>query len=163
MKLEVATQLQLKVLLRISSQYRRVKLQNSQELLGEIKLRVLALFSLKLGRMDAAPAAAQPYRVLQMQHLVVHDVLDGALGYARMIEYLAYHNRVVRRIIVAKPVACSFRTPGHLWPCQQPVKKMAVQLVKDCIQIVDPALGLTNALAAPNLPHQVRLARHVLR
>lgn len=51
--------------------------------------------------MYAALAAAHPYRMLQVQHLVVDNVLHGATGNTQIIEDATHDNRIVGRIIVS--------------------------------------------------------------
>ena len=48
--------------------------QGLQKTFRLLKLREELFFSLELGWMDAAAAAAQPDRVLEVKHLVVDDV-----------------------------------------------------------------------------------------
>src|SRR4029078_4031378 len=86
---------------------RRYLLQSFQELLGRTHFFKPLLFRLKLRRMYASASAAQFYRVLQMQHLVIDDVLNHISRNLGMIEHAAHHDGIVRRIIVAQPIACT--------------------------------------------------------
>jgi hypothetical protein len=51
-------------------------LQISQELLHFVQLGEEFFFGLKVGRVHTAAGAPQSYRVLEVEHLVIHDVLD---------------------------------------------------------------------------------------
>ena len=80
-----------------------------------------------------------------------------------MIKYPADNNRIVRGIIMSQPIARAIAAPRHLRACQQAVKKTNVQVLKDAVQVIGVALRRNDALSPSHLPHQVRLARHVLR
>jgi hypothetical protein len=56
--------------------WKLVFLQVAQKLFYFSKLGEELFFGLKLGGVDAPSAAAQSYRVLEMEHLVIDDVLD---------------------------------------------------------------------------------------
>ena len=73
-----------------------------QELLYFVQLGEEFFFRLKFGRVHTAAAAAQSYRVLEVEHLVIHDVLDGGAGNAGMVEDAAHHDGIVRRVVVAR-------------------------------------------------------------
>src|SRR5258708_921684 len=75
--------------------------QALQERLRPLQLRKQLLLSLKLGGVYAAPAAAQPDRMLQVEHLVVNDIFHGVARNQELVKDAADHNRIVRRIVVA--------------------------------------------------------------
>ena len=66
----------------------------------------LRLVRLELAGVDAAAQPPHPYRVLQVQHLVVKQVFNRITGARRPVEDPAHHNRVVRGVVVPQ------RTPG---------------------------------------------------
>src|SRR2546421_681690 len=70
-------------------------LQTLQESLGGLDLGKKALLGLELGRVHAAPAAAEFHRMLEVQHLVVQQVLEGKARHARVVEDAADHDGVV--------------------------------------------------------------------
>ncbi len=90
-----------------------------------------------------------------MQHLVIHDVLQRAPRYPRMIEHPAHHNRVMRGIVVPQAIAGMIAAPRHLRTRQQAVEETYVQIVKDRFKIVESALRRLYALAPAHLPQQM--------
>src|SRR5260370_20570019 len=112
--------------------------------------------------MYAALAATHPYRMLQVQHLVVDNVLHGATGNTRIIENPAHDNRIVGWIIVSQAVAGVLAAPGHRRAGQKSIKKTHIQLLEDDVEIVSVALRRGDALPSAPLAHQVGLPRHVL-
>ena len=66
--------------------------------------------------MDAAAAAAQLHWMLQMEHFVIDDVLDGITRNALVVEGTADHDGVVRRIVMGKASAGVRLAPCHPRP-----------------------------------------------
>src|ERR1700720_1644416 len=95
--------------------------------------------------------------MFQMQHLVIHDVLESATWNGRVVEDATYHDRVMSGIVVPEAVACMIAAPSHPRPGQEPEKEARVQFVEDCFQVVSMATGRLDAFAAANLPHQISL------
>src|SRR5258708_34220794 len=87
--------------------------QALQERLRPLQLRKQLLLSLKLGGVYAAPAAAQPDRMLQVEHLVVNDIFHGVARNQELVKDAADDNRIVRRIVVAEDAAGLWRAPPH--------------------------------------------------
>ena len=112
--------------------------------------------------MDAALAAPHPYRMLQVQHLVVDNVLHGATGNTQIIENAAHDDRIVGWIIVSQAVAGVLAAPGHRRAGQKSIKKMGIQFLEDDVEIVSAALRRSDALPSAHLPHPMGFARHVL-
>src|SRR5207248_654862 len=112
--------------------------------------------------MHTAPAAAQSYRMLQMQHLVIKDVVHSTPRHSRMVENPAYHNRIVRRIVVSQAIPRMIAAPGHLRTRHQPMKEPRIQLVKNRFKIVDSSFGCVDALASAHLPQEMRLLADVM-
>jgi hypothetical protein len=112
--------------------------------------------------MDASPAAPQPHRMLQMQHLMIDDVVHRIARHLRVIEDLADYNGVVSGIVMAKAVARALPAPCHLGPGEESAKEAEVQFIEQNFQIIGMALGLRDALAPADLPHQVRLGGDVV-
>ena len=133
-----------------------------QKRLRQLELRKQLLLGMKLSRVYAPPAAAQPYGMLQVQHLVVNDVLDGVAGNQELVEDAADHDRIVRRIVMPEDAARLGRAPTHARTAQQSMKEAAVQILEDRIEIVDAALRRMQPLASAHLPHQVRLAHNFM-
>src|SRR5579859_7249835 len=100
---------QLAALLRFHDEPRpwseRPSIQASQmleEFLGLIQLREEFLLLLKGRRMDHPPAPAQLDRMSQVQHLMINKVFDCEARRRGAVKDPAYHDGVVRRIIVAQ-------------------------------------------------------------
>jgi hypothetical protein len=77
----------------------------SQKLFYFVQLGEKLFFCLKVGRVHTAAAAPKSYRMLEVEHLVIHDVFDGETGNPGMIEDAAHHDGIVRGIIVAEAIA----------------------------------------------------------
>ena len=138
---------------------------HSQPLQERVRLghpRKHFLFRLELRRVHASPAPTQSYRMLQMQHLVVDDVLQHVARHLGMIEYAADDDRVVRRIVVAQDAARLRLAPAHARPRHQPVKEARVQLFKHHVQIVEMTACRAQQLASANLTHEMCLAHNVV-
>jgi len=105
--------------------------------------------------MHAPSAPAQFYRMLQVQHLVVHDVFDSVAGYARVIEHATDDDCIVSGIVMPETVAGMITAPGHLGTRQQSVKETRVQIFEDLFQVVRPALRRLDPLSPAHLPHQM--------
>ena len=69
-------------------------------MLGALELREKFFLALKVGAMYAAARAAQTYRMPQVQHLVINEILHGKLRYVLTVEYLADDDSVVRRVVM---------------------------------------------------------------
>ena len=67
-----------------------------------MQMREELLLRLELLAMNAAPAAAHLHRMLEVQHLVVQDVLDGVAGHQRMVEDTAHHDGVMGGVVVCQ-------------------------------------------------------------
>ncbi len=68
--------------------------------------------------MDTAAAAAQLYRMLQMEHFVIDDVLDGVTRHALVVEGATDHDGVVCGIVMRKASAGVDLAPRHLRAAQ---------------------------------------------
>jgi hypothetical protein len=112
---------------------------------------------LKRRAVDATPAPAKLDRMLQVQHLVVDDVLDRVERNLGMVEDTADHNGIVSGIVMAKAVACVIAAPSHLRASQKAKEKTLVQVLKNCIQIVGPALRGIDLLASSHLADEMSL------
>jgi hypothetical protein len=80
-------------------------LDDSQEFLSGYDLWEEVFFCHELFRVHTPPAPPQPYRMLQMQHLVVEDVLDYITRHAPVVKYPADDDGIVRGIVMAEAVA----------------------------------------------------------
>lgn len=71
-----------------------------------------ALFGLELAGVDAAASGFDADRMLEVEHLVVEQVLDGATGSVGPVEDAADHDGVVSGIVVAQHAAGLMSAPG---------------------------------------------------
>jgi hypothetical protein len=71
-----------------------------------------ALFGLKFAGVNAPASGFDADGMLQVEHLVVEQVLDGAAGSIGAVEDAAHHNGVVSGIVVAQHAAGVVGTPG---------------------------------------------------
>src|SRR5258708_2405258 len=88
-------------------------------------------FRHKLARVHASSAAPKFHGMLQMQHLVKHDVFDDEARHAGMIKDTADHDRVVRGIVVAEAIPGMVAAPGELWTAHQAMEEPAVQVFEN--------------------------------
>jgi hypothetical protein len=100
--------------------------------------------------------------MLQVEHLMVNDVVDGVLRDSRMIEDPTHYDGIVSGIVMTQAVAGTVAAPGELWPGQKPVEKSGVQIFKHRLQIIDPTLCRVQAFTPAYLPHQVCLSCDVV-
>src|SRR3954467_14256203 len=89
------------------------ELQASEEGPGLLQMREKLFFSLELRRVHAPPRAFQFHRMPEVQHLVVHDVLDYMPRYARMIQNTGHNDGVMRGIIMSQQITRRIAAPGQ--------------------------------------------------
>ncbi len=77
-----------------------------------VELGEEALFGLKLAGVDAAAAGFDPDGVLEVEHLVIEEVLDGAARGVGTIEDAADDDGVVSGVVVAEHTASMVGGPG---------------------------------------------------
>src|SRR5271165_2932563 len=108
--------------------------------------------------MHAASSVLSSHRMLEVEHLVIHQVFDGEARSISAIEDPAYHDGVVRGVVVAqKPLRCVL-APGQLRPAQQSMEEADVDGLKNFVEIVMLALCCRDALASARLPDALALA-----
>src|SRR5450631_263261 len=101
-----------------------------QKLLYFFQLRKQFFFGLKFRGVDTAAAAPQSHWMLEMEHLVIHDVLDGGAGHPRMVEDTTDDDGIMRGIVMAKAVASAIAAPCHLRPSQQAMEESYIEIFK---------------------------------
>src|SRR3954452_6955 len=82
-----------------------------------------------------------------MQHLVVHDVLDRVARHPGIVEDAAYHDSVMRGIVVSQGVASGIAAPRHVGATQQTVEVACIQFVKNAFEVVVSAAWRSDVLA----------------
>ena len=110
-------------------------------------------------RVDAAAQAARPDGMLEVQHLVVEQVLDGVARAGGTVEDAADDDGVVGGVVVAERALGVVLAPGEVGAAEQPAEKARVERVEDLLEIEEAALGPEVALAAARGADELRLAR----
>ena len=77
-----------------------------------VELGEEAFFSLKLAGVDATPTGFDPDGVLQVEHLVVEEVFDGAARGVGAVEDAGDDDGVVGGVVVAEHAASLVGGPG---------------------------------------------------
>src|SRR4051812_28944142 len=121
------------------------------------QFRKKSLFSHELSRMYAAPIALEFYRVPQVQHLVVHEILDRITRDPRVVKDPADHDRVVRGVIVTETLPRGVRAPHHVRPAEQAKEESVIQRIKDLVQVIDRSTMCSDLLSPTHLPDQMGL------
>jgi hypothetical protein len=100
-----------------------------------------ALFGLELPGVDAAATSFDADGVLEVEHLVVEEVLDGAAGGIGAIEDAADDDCVVRCVVVAEHAAGVVGAPGEGGTTEETVEEAGVEGFEDFVEIVVVAAG----------------------
>ncbi len=112
--------------------------------------------------MDAAAAGFDADGVLEVEHLVVEEVLDGAAGGVGAVEDAAYDDGVVGGVVVAEHAAGVVGAPGKDGAAEESVEETGVEGVEDFVEVVVVADGGEDALAAAGLADVFGLTGDVL-
>jgi hypothetical protein len=119
--------------------------------LGGFELGEEALFGLELGGVDAAAAGFDADGMLEVEHLVVQEVLDGAAGGVRAVEDAGDDDGVVGGVVVAEHAAGGVGGPGEGGAAKESVEEAEVEGFEDLVKVVVVALAGGDALAAAGL------------
>jgi hypothetical protein len=119
-----------------------------------------ALFGLELAGVDAAAAGFDSDGVLEVEHLVVEEVLDGAARGVGAVEDAADDDGVVGGVVVAQHAAGVVGAPGEGGAAEEAVEEAGVERLEDFIEVVVVACGGEDALAAAGLTDVLGLLRH---
>ena len=95
-----------------------------------------ALFGLELAGVDAAAAGFDADGMLEVEHLVVEQVLDGAARSVGAVEDAADDDGVVRGVVVAEHAAGVVSAPGERGAAEQAVEEAGVERLEDLVEIV---------------------------
>jgi hypothetical protein len=110
--------------------------QFPQQRLRLFELRKEFLVRLELGRVDAPAGAAVIYRIVQVQHLVVHHIFEREARGARVVEDAADDDHVVRWIEVAEPRPRAHMAPAERGARHHTPEVFRVELLEYLFQIV---------------------------
>ncbi len=127
--------------------------------LGLIELGEEAFFGLELAGVDAAAAGFDADGVLEVEHLVVKEVFDGAAGGVGTIEDATDDDGVVGGVVVAEHAAGVVGGPGKGGAAEEAMEETGVEGFEDLVEIVVMADGGEEAFAAAGLPDVLGLLR----
>ncbi|WP_433973178.1 hypothetical protein [Tunturiibacter lichenicola] len=108
---------------------------------GGLEFREEALFGLELAGVDAAAASFDADRVLEVEHLVVEEILDGATRGVGAVEDAGDDDGVVRCVVVAEHAAGVVGAPGEGGATEETVEEAGVEGLEDFVEIVVMAAG----------------------
>jgi len=100
---------------------------------------------------DAAAAGFDADRVLEVEHLVVEEVLDGAARGVGTVEDAADDDGIVGGVVVAQHAACVVRTPRKGGAAEEAMEEAGIEGFEDLVEVVVMAYGGEDALAATGL------------
>jgi hypothetical protein len=123
-----------------------------------VQLGEEALFGLELAGVDAAAAGFDADRVLEVEHLVVEKVFDGAARGVGTVEDEADDDGVVGGVVVAQHTASLVGGPGEGGASEEAVEEAGVEGLEDLVEVVVVAGGGGDALAAAGLADVLGLA-----
>ena len=103
---------------------------------GLVELREETLFGLKLARVDAAAAGFDADGVLEVEHLVVEEVLDGTARGVGTVEDAADDDGVVSCVVVAEHATGVVGAPGEGGATEEPVEETGVEGLEDLVEVV---------------------------
>ena len=109
------------------------------------------LFGLELAGVDAAATGFDADGMLEVEHLVVEEVLDGAARGVGAVEDAGDDDGVVGGVVVAEHAASVMRGPGERGAAEEAVEEAGVEGLKDFVEFVMAADGCGEAFAAAGL------------
>src|SRR5215469_7748382 len=112
--------------------------------------------------MDATPATAQFYGMLQVEHLVVDDVFEHITRYGRMIEDAADNDGVMGGVVVPQDAPGFSLAPAHTGAGHKAVEEARVQVFEDCLQIVEVTARGAKQLTSTHLADQMGFANDLV-
>jgi hypothetical protein len=133
-------------------------LQAAQVGFGFLEFGKKALFGLKLTGVHASAAALYADGMLEVQHLVIEKVFDGATRGVGAIEDATDHDGVMCRVVVAQHAAGVVRAPGKDRATEQAVEKAGIEGVEDLVEIEVVACGAEDSFASASLADVFGLA-----
>jgi hypothetical protein len=109
------------------------------------------LFGLELSGVNAAATGFDANGMLEVEHLVVEEVLDGAAWGVGTVEDSADDDGVVGGVVVAQHSAGVMCGPGEGWAAEEAVEETGVEGVEDLVEVVVMADVGEDAFAAASL------------
>jgi hypothetical protein len=119
--------------------------------LGGVEIGEEAFFGLELTGVNAAAAGFDADGVLEVEHLVVEEVLDGAAGSVGTVEDAGDDDGVVSGVVVAEHAAGVVSGPRECGTAEEAVEEAGVEGFEDLVEIVVAAGRCGETLAAAGL------------
>src|ERR1039458_1138977 len=101
--------------------------------------------------MNTPSAPSEFDRMLQVEHFVVEDVLNGVARHARVVEDATDDDGVVGGVVVAETVAGLVAAPGQLRASHESVEEAAVEVVEKFFEMVVVAAWGAGVVVSANL------------
>jgi hypothetical protein len=98
-------------------------LKSLQEGIRLRQTRKSFLLGMKFGGVNAAAAAAELHRMLEVEHFVIDHIFQGIKWNREMVEYTADDDGIVCRVIVAEDAPGTSLTPAHSRAREQTMEK----------------------------------------
>jgi hypothetical protein len=117
-----------------------------------------AFFGLELAGVDAAAAGFDADGMLEVEHLVVEEVLDGAAWGVRAVEDAGDDDGVVGGVVVAEHATSVVGAPCKRGTAEEAVEEAGVEGFEDFVEIVVVAGRSGEALASAGLADVFGLA-----
>jgi len=117
-----------------------------------------AFFGLELAGVYTAATGFDADWVLEVEHLVVEEILDGAARGVWAVEDAADDDGVVSCVVVAEHAAGVVSRPGEGWAAEEAVEEAGVEGFEDFVEVVVVAGGGGETLAAAGLADVLSLA-----
>jgi hypothetical protein len=108
---------------------------------------------------DAATEAAHLDGMLEVEHLVVEQVLEGVAGAGGAVEDLADDDGVVGGVVVAEGALGVVLAPGEVGPAEQAAEETSVEIVEDFFEMEEAAVGAGDSLCAAGVADELGLTR----
>ncbi|MBB5338764.1 hypothetical protein [Tunturiibacter gelidoferens] len=108
---------------------------------GGFELGEEALFGLELAGVDAAAAGFDADGMLEVEHLVVEEVLDGAARGVGAVEDATDDDGVMGGVVVAQHAAGVVSRPGEGGAAKKAVEEAGVEGLEDLVEVVVMAGG----------------------
>jgi hypothetical protein len=142
----------------LAIELKRKALEEFEVGFGGVELGEETLFGLELAGVNAAATGFNADGVLEVKHLVVEEVFDGATGCVGAVEDAADDDGVVRGVVVAEHAACVVGGPGQCGAAEEAVEETRVEGLEDLVEIVVVADGGGEAFATASLANVFGLA-----
>ena len=134
------------------------RLQSADECERFRELGEEGFFGLEFTGVDAAAEASHFYGMLEVEHLVVEQVVEGVAGAGGAVEDLAYDDGVVGGVVVAEHAASMVGGPGQRRATQEAVEEARVERFEDFIEMEEAAFGAGDALGAAGVADELGLS-----